>query len=91
MSKNKELADYIMDQLSDLGNVRNIPMMGGYIFYYEKKGKRISQFHMSTGENLLISILNSISIRKKERDNIEKPCMFFLDEVELALHPSSLK
>ena len=32
MSKNKELADYIMDQLSDLGNVRNIPMMGGYIF-----------------------------------------------------------
>ena len=46
---------------------------------------------MSTGENLLISILNSISIRKKERDNIEKPCMFFLDEVELALHPSSLK
>ena len=77
MSKNKELADYIMDQLSDLGNVRNIPMMGGYIFYYEKKGKRISQFHMSTGENLLISILNSISIRKKERDNIEKPCMFF--------------
>lgn len=28
MSKNKELADYIMDQLSDLGNVRNIPMMG---------------------------------------------------------------
>ena len=28
MSKNKEIADYIMDQLSDLGNVRNIPMMG---------------------------------------------------------------
>ena len=27
MSKNKEIADYIMDQLSDLGNVRNIPMM----------------------------------------------------------------
>ena len=32
MSKNKNLADYIMDQLSDLGNVRNISMMGGYIF-----------------------------------------------------------
>ena len=32
MSKNKELADYIMDQLSDLGDIRNIPMMGGYIF-----------------------------------------------------------
>ena len=32
MSKNKELADYIMDQLSALGDIRNIPMMGGYIF-----------------------------------------------------------
>ena len=37
MSKNKEIADYIMDQLSDLGNVRNIPMMGGYIFYYKER------------------------------------------------------
>ena len=37
MSKNKELAEYIMDQLSDLGNVRNIPMMGGYIFYYKER------------------------------------------------------
>lgn len=37
MSKNNELADYIMDQLSDLGEVRNIPMMGGYIFYYKER------------------------------------------------------
>lgn len=29
MLKNKELADYIMDQLSELGDIRNIPMMGG--------------------------------------------------------------
>ena len=36
MSKNKELADYIIDQLSDLGDIRNIPMMGGYIFYYKE-------------------------------------------------------
>ena len=36
MTKNKELADYIMDQLSDLGDIRNIPMMGGYIFYYKE-------------------------------------------------------
>lgn len=35
--QNKELASYIMDQLSDLGNVRNIPMMGGYVFYYREK------------------------------------------------------
>lgn len=37
MSKNKELAEYIMDQLSDLENIRNIPMMGGYIFYYKER------------------------------------------------------
>lgn len=61
------------------------------IFYYEKNGKRISQFHMSTGENLLISILNSLHIRNNDRANLSKPCMMFLDEIELALHPSSLK
>lgn len=37
MSNNKELADYIMDQLSDLGDIRNIPVMGGYIFYYKER------------------------------------------------------
>lgn len=60
-------------------------------FYYEKNGRRISQFHMSTGENLLISILNSLNIRNNDRASLSKPCMMFLDEVELALHPSSLK
>lgn len=37
MSKNKELAEYIMEQLSDLGDIRNIPIMGGYIFYYKER------------------------------------------------------
>lgn len=37
MTKNKELVDYIMDQLSDLGDIRNISMMGGYIFYYRER------------------------------------------------------
>ena len=38
----------------------------GSIFFYEKYGKRISQFHMSTGENLLVSILNSLYIRNND-------------------------
>lgn len=29
----KALVEYVMDQLSDLENVRYIPMMGGYLFY----------------------------------------------------------
>lgn len=37
MANNKELASYIMEQLSGLENVRNIPMMGGYIFYYNER------------------------------------------------------
>lgn len=69
----------------------NYQQFKGDIFYYEKNGKRISQFHMSTGENLLISILNSLYIRNKDRANLSKPCIIFLDEIELALHPSSLK
>ena len=63
----------------------------GKIFFYEKNGKRISQFHMSTGENLLISILNSLLMRIQDRNEIDTPCMMILDEIELALHPSSLK
>lgn len=70
---------------------RNYGKFKGNIFYYEKNGKRISQFHMSTGENLLISILNSLYIRNNDRASLSKPCMMFLDEIELALHPSSLK
>lgn len=37
MANNKELMEYIMEQLSDLGDVREIPMMGGYIFYYRER------------------------------------------------------
>ena len=63
----------------------------GNIFYYQKGNRRVSQFHMSSGENLLISILYSINIRNNDRANLNKPCLLFLDEIELALHPSSLK
>lgn len=63
----------------------------GSIFYYEKDGRLISQFHMSTGENLLISILNSLYIKNKEKKKGSKASIIFLDEIELALHPSSLK
>lgn len=37
MSDNKELVEYIMEQLDELGEVRNIPMMGGYVFYYRER------------------------------------------------------
>lgn len=37
MANAKELAEYIMEQLAELGDIRNIPMMGGYIFYYKER------------------------------------------------------
>ncbi len=37
MSDNKELSMYVMEQLAELDDVRNIPMMGGYIFYYKER------------------------------------------------------
>lgn len=64
---------------------------GNIIFYYQKGSKRVSQFHMSTGENLLVSVLHSLNIRNSDRASVGKPCLMFLDEIELALHPSSLK
>lgn len=71
--------------------IRHIGKFYGDIFYYEIQGKKVSQFHMSTGENLLISILNSLNIRNTDRTTLNVPCFLLLDEIELALHPSSLK
>lgn len=33
----KELAEYVTEQLSGLDDVRKIPIMGGYIFYYKER------------------------------------------------------
>lgn len=72
-------------------STRQFANINGDIFYYQKGEKKISQFHMSTGENLLISILNSLNIRNTDRTTLDTPCLLILDEIELALHPSSLK
>ena len=33
----RELADYVMEQLDELEDVRRIPMMGGWLFYYKDR------------------------------------------------------
>ncbi len=65
----------------------------GTVFYYGRKDKFVSQFHMSTGENLLVGILNAIFLqnRIKEREHNKDLSLMFIDEVELALHPASLQ
>ena len=62
-------------------------------FYQTENSKYISQARMSTGENLLITILHSLNIVRKKRllNSDGRPCIVFLDEIELALHASSLR
>ena len=61
-----------------------------YYFYYEKNGKEISQYYMSTGENLLLNILFSL-YNSILSTSCTYPRIVFLDEIEMALHPLSLK
>lgn len=61
------------------------------LFFYEKNGKYVSQFHMSTGENLLITILDRVLNKVKEYKANNTCDVMFIDEIELALHPSSIK
>lgn len=58
-----------------------------------KDGTIISQPRMSTGENLLLSILGSLEnlYNKRVNHNDGRPCIVFLDEIELALHSSALR
>ena len=60
-------------------------------YYYENKGALISQLNMSTGENLLLTILSSLEKRLKKVVYGDIPAFMFLDEVELALHSSALR
>ncbi len=60
-------------------------------YYFKNKGVLISQLNMSTGENLLLTILSSIERRLKKKVYGDTPAFMLLDEVELALHSSALR
>lgn len=65
-NNNKELAAYVMEQLSELGNVRNIPMMGGYVFYYKER-----IFGGISGNGLMVKITEAS--KKYMPDSEPKP------------------
>lgn len=46
---------------------------------------------MSTGENLLLTILDSLEKRLRKENYSRNPAFMFLDEIELALHSSALR
>lgn len=68
-------------------------LFGDPYFFETCAGGIISQARMSTGENLLISVLHSLKMlyNKRTIHNDGRPCIVFLDEIELALHSSALR
>lgn len=59
--------------------------------YFAKYGSRfVSQFHMSSGECLLISLLDFVNNLVIKAKDSEGKVLFLLDEAELALHPSAI-
>ncbi len=82
---------YYKDLFKLKTGLQNKYKLGGTPFFYMRNGRRINQAHMSTGENLMLSILHSLKLRIDDRGDINIPCVIFLDEIELALHSSSLR
>lgn len=72
------------DITSKLG-LKNTP------YFYEFPGGLVSQYRMSSGECLLVSLLHFIynSIERKSLPS-DKPILMIIDEIELALHPSAV-
>lgn len=76
----------------ELSYYRNRNIYKGDIFFYKKNGLFIDQFHMSTGENLLVSILSYINDKNIQRKEVPvNPYVIFLDEIEMGLHPAAVK
>ncbi|MBD2566716.1 ATP-dependent nuclease [Anabaena lutea] len=63
----------------------------GQPYFIEREGHWFAQFFMSSGELLLIGLLNFIheTINHKFRRKIDDKSLILIDEIELALHPSA--
>ena len=60
--------------------------------YFLKCGNHyISQYNMSSGESMLISLVDFINnLTERNRYVSTKPLLFLIDEAELALHPAAI-
>lgn len=61
----------------------------GIPYFAEYNGRIVSQFKMSSGECLLISLIDFINNLIVKGDRFSK-FLFLIDEVELALHPGAI-
>ena len=80
---------------TSLYTVKNKKLAEKYDFkgrpYFLKCGSSfISQFRMSSGECMLISLINFINSLIIKNNMKNRKALFLIDEVELALHPSAI-
>ena len=61
------------------------------VYFYTREGQEVDQFHMSTGENLLASVLGALHNKNQRQQKENFPCMIYFDEIEFGLHPAALK
>lgn len=63
-------------------------------FMTTNKGQLLSQYRMSSGECLLISLINyiyhTLINQGTSKSLVDKPFFIFIDEIELALHPLAI-
>lgn len=84
------------DHYSQLYKVKTkqIALNNGFkgIPYFLKCGDYYtSQYNMSSGESMLISLIDFINnLTERNRYTSTKPLMFLIDEAELALHPAAI-
>jgi len=62
----------------------------GMPYFIEEKGHIISQYRMSSGESMLISLIDFINNLVIKNRASHSKLLFLIDEVELALHPSAI-
>lgn len=62
----------------------------GIPYFNEINGNIISQYRMSSGESMLISLIDFINNLVIKNPRVNKDILFLIDEVELALHPAAI-
>jgi len=75
-------------KIAERYNLKNVPY-----FMETPKGQLLSQYRMSSGECLLVSLLNYIYcsiVSSNQGNGLRRTTPLFIDEIELALHPIAI-
>lgn len=71
-------------QLAQMQEFKGIP------YFIDGKNGKVNQFCMSTGENMLISLLHMLNVVIARNEKPDKVRLILIDEIELALHPVAI-